>query len=163
MSAFPFAANARALFLLLSSPAAFAGSLPDPRITPGATNPEVTQENIERTICVPGWTKAVRPPVGYTLNLKAEQILQYGYSDRRNSSYEEDHLIPLDLGGHPTDPRNLWPEPLDPPDGWGTERKDELEYRLNRLVCSGRLPLADAQVLIARNWIDAYQRYVEGW
>jgi hypothetical protein len=97
----------------------------------------------------------------YTSRLKAEQILQYGYSDRRKSSYEEDHLIPLDLGGHPTNPRNLWPEPWDPPDDWGAERKDELEYRLNRLVCSGRLPLADAQALIARNWIDAYRHYVE--
>jgi hypothetical protein len=25
--------------------------------------------------------------------------------------YEEDHLIPLEDGGGPTDPRNLWPEP----------------------------------------------------
>ena len=27
------------------------------------------------------------------------------------SDYQEDHLISLELGGHPTDPRNLWPEP----------------------------------------------------
>ena len=27
------------------------------------------------------------------------------------SDYQEDHLISLELGGNPTDPRNLWPEP----------------------------------------------------
>ena len=27
------------------------------------------------------------------------------------SDYEEDHLIPLELGGSPTSPLNLWPEP----------------------------------------------------
>jgi hypothetical protein len=28
--------------------------------------------------------------------------------------YEEDHLSPLEDGGNPTDPRNLWPEPFNP-------------------------------------------------
>jgi hypothetical protein len=26
------------------------------------------------------------------------------------SSFELDHLVPLELGGAPSDPRNLWPE-----------------------------------------------------
>jgi hypothetical protein len=26
--------------------------------------------------------------------------------------YEKDHLIPLEAGGNPVDPRNLWPEPF---------------------------------------------------
>jgi hypothetical protein len=62
----------------------------------------------------------------------------FGYHDRRLSHYEEDHLIPLGLGGAPSDPRNLWPEPRTPPDGWGADRKDEPEFVLNQLVCSGR-------------------------
>ena len=36
--------------------------IPDPRFTPGAINPDVTQENIDSTICVPGFTKTIRPP-----------------------------------------------------------------------------------------------------
>src|SRR3954447_16464956 len=28
-----------------------------------------------------------------------------------SSAYQEDHLISLEIGGDPTDPRNLWPEP----------------------------------------------------
>ena len=76
------------------------------------------------------------------------------------SQYEEDHLIPLGLGGAPADPRNLWPEPRTSPDGWGADRKDELEFALNQLVCSGRLLLREAQQAIATDWIAAYRRYV---
>src|SRR5882724_10499869 len=45
--------------------------------------------------------------------------------------------IPLGLGGAPADPRNFWPEPRTSPEGWGADRKDELEFALNQLVCSG--------------------------
>jgi hypothetical protein len=44
--------------------------------------------------------------------------------------------------------------------GWGADRKDELEWVLNRLVCAGRLPLHEAQRAIATDWIAAYRRYV---
>jgi len=35
---------------------------PDPETTPGVINPEVTQANIQQTICVKGWTRTLRPP-----------------------------------------------------------------------------------------------------
>jgi len=136
--------------------------LPDLRLTRGALNPGVTQENIGDTICMAGWTRTDRPPVGYTEDLKRRQIREYGYADRRLGYYEEDHLVPLDLGGSPTDPRNLWPEPRRAADGWDADRKDKLEYALNRLVCSGRVPLAEARGAIATDWIAAYRRYVPG-
>jgi len=136
--------------------------LPDPRLTHGALNPGVTQENTADTICMAGWTRTVRPPEDYTEDLKRRQIRGYGYADRRLGHYEEDHLVPLDLGGSPTDPRNLWPEPRRAADGWNANRKDELEYALNRLVCSGKVPLAEARRAIAADWIAAYRRYVSG-
>ena len=77
-------------------------SLPDPALTPGAINPAVTQDDIQSTICTYGWTRTVRPPYRYTERLKREQIREYGYADRRLGHYEEDHLIPLDLGGRAT-------------------------------------------------------------
>lgn len=43
---------------------------PPAALVPGAVNPAVTQANIQRTICVPGWTRTVRPPVPYTNALK---------------------------------------------------------------------------------------------
>jgi hypothetical protein len=132
--------------------------LPDPALTPGATNPDVTQGNIDQTICVRGWTRTVRPPEEYTERLKREQISAYGYANRRLREYEEDHLIPLELGGAQTDPRNLWPEPHIVPGGWGSFVKDRLENALNIMVCERRITLAAARQAIARNWITAYRQ-----
>lgn len=143
---------------LMWSWAAIAGDLPNPQLTPGVTNPVVTQANIHQTICVRGWTKTIRPPEEYTYQLKKSQIAEYGYTDHYLRDYEEDHLIPLELGGNPNDPHNLWPEPRQ--SEWGSGRKDELENALNALVCSEQLPLSVAQQAIAQNWIEAYKRYV---
>jgi hypothetical protein len=51
------------LALALSFPA-FAADLPDPSLTPGAINPEITQQDIHQTVCVKGFTKMIRPPEG---------------------------------------------------------------------------------------------------
>ena len=53
------------LLLLLLGYSSFIAAqtyLPDHRRTPGATNPEVRQENIRSTVCARGYTKAIRPP-----------------------------------------------------------------------------------------------------
>jgi hypothetical protein len=56
------------------------------------------------------------------------------------SDYQEDHLISLELGGHPTDPRNLWPEPYP-----RASVVDSIENDLNAKVCAGELSLDEAQ------------------
>src|ERR671937_568032 len=106
-------------------------------LTPGALNPDVTQANIRSTICVSGWTATIRPPADYTDALKLKQMWQYGETGPP-SAYEEDHLISLELGGAPRDPRNLWPEPRPRAD-----EVDRIENELNAKVCSGELSLAD--------------------
>ncbi|MGH8261112.1 MAG: hypothetical protein ACREUG_15630, partial [Steroidobacteraceae bacterium] len=133
---------------------------PDARMTPGAVNRAVTQANIAETICRRGYTKTIRPPRKYTERLKRRQIRAYRYTDRRLRDYEEDHLVSLEIGGSPSDPRNLWPEPRHVVGGWGSQTKDRLENRLHRAVCQGRLPLAAAQRAIAHDWIAAYRRYI---
>lgn len=148
------------LTLALAPPALAQWSLPDPRLTPGAINPAVTQANVHDTICVRGWTRSVRPLRVFTDQLKHRQIREYGYLDRRASHYEEDHLIPLDLGGAPTAPRNLWPELRHPSDSWTADKKDELEAVLARHVCAGTLSLDAAQEVIAHDREQAYRRYV---
>jgi hypothetical protein len=72
---------------------------------PGAVNHTVTQ----RWICEHG-TRTIRPPESYTNELKRTQIFAL-HLPGSPSDYEEDHLIPLSLGGAPFDARNLWPEP----------------------------------------------------
>jgi hypothetical protein len=107
--------------------------------TPGVLNPDVTQVTINSTICVRGWTKTIRPPTSYTNALKRKQMREYGVGGSM-SDYQEDHLISLELGGHPTDPRNLWPEPYP-----RASDVDSIENDLNAQVCSGDLSLAAAQ------------------
>jgi hypothetical protein len=113
--------------------------LADPVRTPGVLNPDVTQADIGRTVCLQGWTRTIRPPVSYTNELKERQMHEYGVGGSP-SDYQEDHLISLELGGHPTDPRNLWPEPIE-----RARKVDETENELNGQVCSGELSLAEAQ------------------
>jgi hypothetical protein len=107
--------------------------------TPGVLNPDVRQATIGDTICAQGWTRTIRPPTEYTSTLKLEQMREYGLPGSP-ADYQEDHLISLELGGHPTDPRNLWPEPRP-----RAEQVDLIENELNRLVCSGKITLAEGQ------------------
>jgi hypothetical protein len=107
--------------------------------TPGVVNPDVTQTNIADTVCKHGWTRTVRPPTDYTNALKLRQMREYGVGGSP-SQYQEDHLISLELGGHPTDARNLWPEPYP-----RAAEVDTIENELNAKVCSGALSLDEAQ------------------
>ncbi len=115
------------------------GIVADPRRTPGVLNPDVTQANIRSTICRHGWTSTIRPPESYTDALKIRQMRQY-HETGSTSDYQEDHLISLELGGSPTDPRNLWPEPYP-----RASQMDQTENELNAQVCSGQLTLAQGQ------------------
>jgi hypothetical protein len=129
-----------ALVLHLGQHAHVPAVVADPVRTPGVLNPDVTQATIGSTICVTGWTRTIRPPTEYTNALKRRQMRVYRETGAA-SDYQEDHLISLELGGHPTDPRNLWPEPYP-----RAANVDTIENDLNRQVCDGSLTLAEAQI-----------------
>jgi hypothetical protein len=116
--------------------------LPDPDLTPGTLYSLVRQSTIRLTICRAGWTATIRPPASYTNKLKLVQMPLYGESGPP-SAYEEDHLVPLELGGAPRNPKNLWPEPRSQ-----AERSDPLENKLRRSVCKRTMTLARAQAAI---------------
>ena len=160
----------RAISRLASSPAAPkpapqsearlgpADIYPDAARTPGEANPDITPENVGQTICNPAWsTRLVRPSAHYTSSLKMQQLREYGYADLNPRDYEEDHLIPLEIGGHPSDPKNLWPEPYETsiPDG-GARFKDKVENYLHEQVCAGNISLREAQQEIAADWYRVY-------
>ena len=147
-----------ALIVAFLTASAFAGDLPDPRLTPGSINPDVTQENIQQSVCVKGYTKTIRPPASYTNRVKKSQIRQYGYADTNPKDYEEDHLIALSIGGNPTDPATLWPQSRF--SEWGADKKDQLEFILYKKVCAGEVSLRDAQRAMATDWISAWKKYV---
>jgi hypothetical protein len=118
--------------------------------TPGLVNPAVTQDNIKETVCKPGWTKTVRPIEAYTNALKVKQIHDLELTGAMGD-YELDHYISLEIGGHPSDPRNLWPEPFAGP--YGARVKDQVEDAMHRELCSGAMTLAQVQSCITSDWI----------
>jgi hypothetical protein len=71
---------------------------------------------------------------------------------------EYDHLISLQLGGDPNDPRNLW---IEPPSaghvaGKGPNNpKDSVETHLHTAICKGQVTLVAAQQAIAGDWTTA--------
>ncbi|MFI1796885.1 hypothetical protein ACH427_05920 [Streptomyces sp. NPDC020379] len=131
--------------------------LPDPKCTPGATNPKVTQATVKTTICRSGYTKDIRPPVGITSREKTANAASYGYKGSLKD-YEYDHLISLQLGGDPNDPRNLWVEPPSPghkPGAGPNNPKDVVETKLKTAICAGKADLVKAQQAIAHDWTTA--------
>jgi hypothetical protein len=122
-----------------SRPAALSPDRASWLLTPGVANAQVTQETIGSTICVSGWSSSIRPDTGYTNALKLGQMEEYRRSGGP-TDYQEDHLISLELGGDPRDPRNLWPEPRP-----HAEEVDRIENELHDAICSGRMTLAEGQ------------------
>ena len=109
------------------------------KLTPGVVNLAVTPATLRSTVCRKGWTATVRPPTSYTNALKLRQLRARGLRGPP-SAYQEDHLISLELGGNPTDPRNLWPEPYP-----RAAEVDRIENELNARLCSGAITLDEAQ------------------
>lgn len=123
---------------------------PDPQLTPGeALTTDAAQ------ICTPGYAKSVRDVPSAT---KRMVYHLYGIENRQPGEYEIDHLISLELGGS-NSIRNLWPQsftthPLN------AHLKDALENKLHELICSGQLPVHEAQAAIAGNWVKAYEQFL---
>jgi len=177
---------------------------PDPLRTPGATNPRVTQQNIRDNICNSYWsTKSIRPPAEYTSKLKKKQLREYGdivhqtraqlinpntgkvdttrcvaHSDNP-ACYEEDHLISLEDGGDPIDPRNLWPEPYNSRLGrviMGAHQKDVVEAFIHDEICydipnskktspipaNTPITLKRGQEILAGDWYACYEAIKKG-
>ena len=128
-----------------------------PALAGMALNPDVHQATIAQTICIPGYTKSVRPAVSYTNGVKLKLLRQAGLDPSHAPEYELDHIVPLALGGHPRQLDNLQLQPWDGENG--AKRKDRLEAKLQCLVCSGEVPLETAQQAIYDDWPAAYHRY----
>jgi hypothetical protein len=102
---------------------------------PGAYNHHVTQQTLNRTVCVPGWSARVRPPESYTSKVKRR--LLHG---RPAPAFQLDHLVSLSLGGAPYSLKNLWLEPI------GQARAADVHEGIwHRQLCAGTLSLRQAR------------------
>jgi len=123
-------------------------SIPDPRLTPGATvllsRGDVCKESNTKNKVVP-------------IALQRRVFEEYGIANADPQAYEVDYLVTPALGGA-DDIHNLWPHSYSATI-WNAQVKDDLEDRLRQMVCDGQLDLETAQREIAINWIDAYKKY----
>ena len=129
----------------------------------GRWNPSITQENIHKTICVPGYTAIVRSGKGGEFGAITESIKKKVYErdgkkpdglpPGKSHCCEIDHADPLLLAGANVID-NLWAESWDPP--YGARQKDHAaEDKLHELVCRAvdPMPLKVAQKCIEEDWI----------
>ncbi|MEV5880518.1 hypothetical protein AB0L75_41350 [Streptomyces sp. NPDC052101] len=135
--------------------------LPDPKCTPGAISPAVTQANLATTICRKGgYTKNIRPPEAITSKEKQANAASYGYKGSFKDA-EYDHLLSLTDGGDPNDARNLWVQPPDPghkPGSGVNNLKDPVETKVHTAICSGKVTLTAAQNALVTDWTTALNR-----
>lgn len=130
------------------------GPLQDPKCTPGAIDPAVTQENLQRTICRKGGYTAAHRLV--TQATKVQVLRAYGLDwPGCGTRCEIDHTISIELGGS-NDVTNLRPQMYEPRPG--AHEKDLAENFLKAETCAGRITLAEAQREIATDWTVVYRR-----
>ena len=122
-----------------------------------ALNPVVKQETIDKTICVPGYARGVRPPTSYTNGVKQMYFQRARINPALEQTYDLDYVIPLALGGHPRNLDNLGLRIREGENG--VKRKESIAMKLQCLVCSGQVTLAAAQREILEDWQAASQRY----
>jgi hypothetical protein len=119
---------------------------PDLKCTPG-----IARQILQPEVCSTKWGLDNRH---VTEQMKREIAVRYGINWNDRAKYEFDHLIPRELGGS-DDLKNLWPQLKADAD-----KKDQLENRMHKLVCTGELSLHDAREQIVNDWVGAYERYI---
>lgn len=130
---------------------------PDRTETPGAVDPAISPRNIASTICNPGFLSTHSPKPSWTTAAR-RRLAATRRPGESPQDFALDQLVPIALGGAADDARNLWLQSWTGP--FNASRKDTLETVLNRMVCSGELPLEVAQQAIAGDWIGTYRRFV---
>ena len=101
------------------------------------------------------------------------------FNSGNRKCYEEDHLISLENGGHPKDPKNLWPEPYNTKINGkvvGARQKDIVEGFIHDEMCfaipdgkkNSKIPahtsitLQRGQEILATDWYTCYLSIQKG-
>jgi len=127
----------------------------DTKIT-GLCNPDVRADTIEHTICRKGDTKTVRLATSYRDEVKFGLMRKLETPQSESSLWVLDHIVALIFGGHPKSLANF--QILS---GSANSRKSRIEAKLSCFVCSGQMPLSQAQAEVAEDWEATYHRYAK--
>jgi len=135
---------------LIGVPSYAAAQLPSSFQTPGNKG-----KANEAQICAADFEASVKPIAKW----QRDQALERYGKRPEDFTGELDHLIPIGLGGS-NDPDNIWPLPANK--DMGPERKEALDLKLHQMVCDKTLTLKAAQDAIKKDWVKAYNEYVNG-
>ena len=134
--------------------------LPDPSCTPGAFNPTITVDVIDDPEFS---TKCIRDqatiPRQKAVTYSWYRLRRPSHNDGQDQVCEQDHLVPLELGGADT-LDNVWPQCG--PNGVGLREryfkiKDMVENYLTAMVKAGKMDLDEARKGIASDWTQYLQ------
>lgn len=132
-------------------------ALPDVAATPGVADPHAVADTsgaphmvagVERNVCAKDFrTGPIRKGIRNFAGLKKKACAEYGVA-RCDKSVEGDHLISIEIGGCSDCLTNLWPQPM----AEARIKDHQVEDVLPKMVCAGKMSLADAQQCIAKDW-----------
>jgi hypothetical protein len=149
-------------------------ALPDLRATPGVANPSCIADRsgkqhmvsveahgksvtLEENICAKDFrTGPIRATITNFAKLKREACDAYGVT-KCDASVEGDHDMSIEICGKPDDVRNIWPQPMDQ----ARVKDHQVEDQLPKLICAGKIGLADAQKCMTGDWVKCGQRIKE--
>lgn len=120
----------------------------DPDCAPGVVDAAV-RGHTAQTICSPGWlatTTKVKPSVA-----SLDQLLIKYQLPGNPVTYVAAQVIPVEDGGSPTGPANLYPLPLN---GYGGQRTRMLVAdELHREICASKITVAQSAKLLEGDWL----------
>jgi hypothetical protein len=135
------------------------GPIPDQ--SAGCT-PGLAASTNEADVCShAGGTYSQRHRLTQNPETKLEVMTRYGVPFAQAGKFEDDHDLPLCLGGSDS-VANRWPQSRT--GDWTAAEKDQLEAFACREVCAGHVPLATAQgwFLAPADWRQAYRAMAAG-
>ena len=121
----------------------------DPSCAPGQLDAAVVA-HIGQTICDESWVAAAtrldRPPA-----IKDKLLIEYRLPGNP-ATYTVARVIPVEDGGSPTSPRNLYPLALT---GYGgQETHTAVAEKLNDEICDTKITMAQAEKTLRRDWLS---------
>ncbi len=142
-----------------------AAELPPPPLTAAAIEPKIKitpkitsknyQDNLPQTLCVGGQVSSAHSSYFWGKPGKL-QLCKFSYMETSSKNYEEIRLAPPSVGGNPSDPRNLWPQPQI--SAWDAAQKERRKFVTSRMVCTQEITLAEIQQAISANLIEVWKK-----
>jgi len=121
----------------------------DPACAPGKLDPAVTG-NLAQTVCNPAWVAAasqIQPPP-----VTLDKLLIESQLPGNPVTYALARVIPVEDGGSPTSPLNLYPLPLN---GFGGEQTQTVvANQLHQEICSHEITIAQAAKTLQGDWLS---------